>query len=110
MREGDGDADLQPVGAIRRSTRFVGARQGDADAGFADRDLLRSRAVNDPLVDRNGRGQARRTNVDFHAQRLAVELDQNLAGFNMRAVHDVDRAHDATLSAHKFEEMTEPRT
>ena len=54
-----GLSHTSPVGAIERRARFFGARQGDADAGFADRDLLRPRAVNDPLGDRIGRGQPR---------------------------------------------------
>jgi hypothetical protein len=49
-------------------------------------------------LDCFSRGQVRRANIDFLPQRLAVELDQNLAGVSMRAVRDVDRAHDPALS------------
>jgi hypothetical protein len=53
LRKGDRDADLHRVGAIECSARFLGASGGNTDAGFADRDLLWARAIEDALVVRS---------------------------------------------------------
>ena len=91
---------------IERRARFFGARQGDMAGTLR---LRRSRsppaveAVNDfPLtVDRIGRGQvflAARTSISMRSGSQA-SLTRTLAGFNMRAVHDVDGAHERSLCA-----------
>jgi hypothetical protein len=58
------DADLHRVGAIECSARFLGASGGNTDAGFADRDLFWARAIEDALVVRFRRLQARFKDVN----------------------------------------------
>ncbi|MGC2785575.1 MAG: hypothetical protein WA397_17425 [Roseiarcus sp.] len=95
LRKGDRDADLHRVGAIEGSARFLGASGRNTDPGFADRDLFWARAIEDALVVRFRRLQARREDVNVLGERPAIERDQNTAGFDMVAVRDVDRLHDA---------------
>ena len=67
----------------------------DTDAGFADRDLFRARAIDDALVIRFRRPQARRANVNVLGERPTIERDQNMSGFDMVAIRNVDHLHDA---------------
>ncbi len=53
--------------------------------------------MDDALIARFSRLQGRRADVDLFPERRAIKLHQNLARFNMRAVFNVDRLHDATL-------------
>jgi hypothetical protein len=76
--------------------RFVGARIRDADAGLADRNLLRARTVANPLESRLGRRERSGAKCDLFLKWPAIQLHENLTSFDMGAVVDRDRLHDPT--------------